>query len=312
MTETPNIAATIRQMAEDWRNPQVCEITGADVRLLDRPRVVLVPKGYEIKDAEDFLAPYRAAPLRRKGTSALADMDSFIAHANRFKDEASALFADKTGTQLLSVLDYHQAGPAAQGGQRFGIHRGIHKMILSDEWKAWDQAGKDAMLQPVFAELIEERIPDLIAPPAPPADGSEPPEGDRKLLDYLAQIQATPATPAQMMTISRGLRVREKSAVVNAQNLASGEVELSYKSEHTDESGRPLKVPGCFVIAIPVFDAGPLYRLVVRLRYRVNQGAITWRVQVQRQDDALRHAFAEAALRAQQETGLPLFYGTPE
>lgn len=65
-------------------------------------------------------------------------------------------------------------------------------------------------------------------------------------------------------------------------------------------------------IAIPVFQNGDMYRVLVRLRYRLKEGAVSWFYQLHRTDQIFDDAFKTAALTAQSMTALPLFYGTPE
>lgn len=307
-----NIAATVRKMAEDYFDPQLINLEPiAGPPVTQTPQAMLLPQGMKLHAVEEFIAPLRAIPLRRKGTATLADLASFIAHASRFKDCNSALFANRAQTTLQSVLNYHMVAEPGGGGQRFGDHRGKYQMVLSPEWRAWQAVADKKLDQGEFAELLEDRVGDLIAPPIV-TEGTDPAEGDRKLLDFLALLQATAASPSRMMALSRGIKVHEKATLVEARNLASGEGEFSYKSEHNDESGAPLRVPNCFLIAIPVFEAGALYRLVVRLRYRFAAGRLSWMVQIQRPDESLRHAFEEAAGEASSQTTLPLFYGEPE
>lgn len=63
--------------------------------------------------ARGLLQEYDTRPRRRIGTATFADLPSFVAHANRFKGASSALFASRDdGPELISVLDYHDAGPA--------------------------------------------------------------------------------------------------------------------------------------------------------------------------------------------------------
>src|SRR3546814_12522266 len=64
------------------------------------------------------------------------------------------------------------------------------------------------------------------------------------------------AGPSRLMDLSVGLKVYEKANVSEAVNLASGEVQIQFTSEHVDGTGSQLKVPHLFLIAIPVFTTG--------------------------------------------------------
>jgi len=63
---------------------------------------------------------------------------------------------------------------------------------------------------------------------------------------------------------------------------------------------------------IPVFVAGPLYCMAVRLRYRLRAGAIEWFFELYRSDLVFESAFKEACEEASNSTGVPLFLGSPE
>ena len=115
-----------------------------------------------------------------------------------------------------------------------------------------------------------------------------------------------------MLELSRGLVVRQNSRVKNAQVLQSGEAQLSYETMHTDEAGAPLSVPGAFLLGVPVFDNGPVYRVPVRLRYRLVEGKLSWRYILHRPDVVFRTAIDAALDDIRQQTGLPVLLGTPE
>lgn len=246
---------------------------------------------------------YRDGPRFRRGTAKFTDLASFVAHANRFKDKDSALFAAiSTEPSLTSVLDYHRAG--ADEDPRFGKHRGVYSFPLSEEWLAWAGQNGKSMAQVDFAAFVEDRILDI-------ADGGAALDRAKAFAEALS---CSFASPQKMLELSRGLSVRVDSAVKNAQNLATGEAQILFETKHTDEVGAPIKVPTAFLITIPVFKNGAAYQIPARLRYRVNAnaGRVTWSYELYRADRVLEHAVTEACDAAVKETTLPLFRGTPE
>lgn len=263
--------------------------------------VLILPEGLKAQSIKPLIDEWRTCPERRKGTATLGDLDSFIAHANRFKDAGSALFAnqDPRHPSLTAVLDYHPRGDASP---RFGQHRGLYPFPLSEEWTAWTANASKPMDQATFAEFIESRITDVAAPTE--AGGSA-----KKLSDAIA---CSFASPSKLLELSRGLTVRVGARIANHQNLSTGEAQLTYQSEHQDEKGQPLKVPGAFLLALSVFRSGELYQVAARLRYRVREAAITWSYELYRIDRIFDDAFKEACDRARDETELPLFVGSPE
>jgi len=266
---------------------------------------------------------YRQAPERRAGTARLQDLDSLILHVNRHKDTDSVLFANRSAEapNITAVLDYNKAGPDIEAA-RFGRHRAVYAFPLSEEWQAWHAQDGKQMAQRDFAAFLEDRIVDVIAPPDfehAVFDYSGDDEAKRRaakpdiaLKEMAELIGGNFAGPARMMEMAKGLSLSADINVKGAQNLSTGETSIVYTEEHRDAGGAPLKVPNLFLIAIPVFDAGPLYRLAVRLRYRLAQGRITWWFDIHRADRVFDHAFTEACIRARDECALPLFYGVPE
>jgi len=137
-------------------------------------------------------------------------------------------------------------------------------------------------------------------------------EGDRKLAELVKVLGGTLAGPTKLLELSRGLQVTEHSKVKTATNLSTGEVQLVYETEHQDQTGQQFKVPNMFLLALPVFEAGAMYRIPVRLRYRLNGGRVTWAILRHRPELYFENAFNEAVQKVRDETELPVFVGAQE
>ncbi len=263
--------------------------------------VLILPSALEAHSIKEFVDEYRLEPDRRRGTATLYELDSFIAHAKRFLDKDSMLFADPkpTAPALLVVFDYHRAG---SGKPRFGDHRARYAFPLSDEWTRWSSHNTSTMGQQPFAEWIENNLAD-IAPPDNIGAGVK---------QFVAQIGGSFASPSRLLELAHNLSIRVGSKIHHAQNLGSGETQFTYVTEHQDEAGAPLKIPSAFLLAIPVFRGGARYQIPARLRYRVKEGAVVWFYDLYRTDVVFDHAFKESCERAHKEIDLPLLYGSPE
>ena len=280
--------------------PQLIDITG-------ERKVLLVPHGLSAMGLKPLLAPYDTHPERRQGTAILEDLDSLVLFANRFKDADSVLYASSAVAggepSLTAVIDYHKKGEDQVGDAslaRYGEHRGIYTFPLSEEWEAWTCKHGEEMNQTDFAEFIESRVADLDTTPT----------GDA--LHFAERTMLAFASPSRIVELSRGLTVRSDSRVKNQVNLSSGESQFVYETSHVGDEHGPLKVPGAFLIAVPVFRSGELYQLAVRLRYRLRQGNVTWILELYQHQKRLEMAFDEACERAAEQTGMPLLYGVPE
>lgn len=258
----------------------------------------------------DTFTDYRNRPVRIKGVAALSRIESLIEHVNRFKQPESVLFADDRAdsASITAVIDYHFAGAPPAGGvsPAYAQHRAHYSFPLSDEWKVWTGANGKQMGMFDFATFIEDNINDVIQLIA----------GEDHLSEELERYIKTcgggkPASPSALVELSRRLDINENAIVKNAVKLSSGEGEISFSTEHVDSDGKPVKVPGLFMIAIPVFKGGPLYRIACRLRYRA-KGAISFWFEMWRADKAFEAAFSESCERVAEETELPMLFGAPE
>lgn len=263
---------------------------------------VLVGPGGDVFSIKKFIDEYRTGPERQRGTVTLHDLSSFVQLVIRFRDEGSAIFADRSNPaapSLTAVFDYSRGNGAAP---RFGEHRAVYPFPLSDEWKAWTSADKKPMSQAAFAEFLEGRIADVVDPLSAL-------ETTREIMESLL---CKFASPARLVDLARSLTVRVESVVANQQNLSNGESMIRYDTVHTDERGAPLDVPGAFLTSIPVFRSDVRYQLAARLRYRVKEGKVTWWFDLYRAAETFDHAFSQACLVASANTILPLFFGAAE
>ena len=275
----------------------------AVVGVHDGVQVLVVKDGHKVTSVKPHIDEYRTAPERRKGTAVFSDLASFIAHANRFRDADSVVFANdsRTSPSLTSVLDYHRA--TAEGAPRFGQHRGSYAFPLSDEWKAWTEQNAKAMTQAEFARFIEDRLVDVMDPASLTEGGSA--------AHWAGRLGVTFATPSQLLELSRGLAAKVSSHVRGSHDTASGTKEVMFASEVTDPNGAPLPVPGAFLLSIPVFKRGDLYPVPVRLRFRIKE-SVTWSYELARVDAVFEHAFAEACDHVAKLTTLPVLRGDAE
>ena len=111
---------------------------------------------------------------------------------------------------------------------------------------AWTAGADKWMSQEAFAEFVEARLVDV-------TDPAEPGGAARSFADLLG---VELATPNRVLELSRNLNVRVDAKVARVVNLSTGEGEMQYSEQHNGEYGNPVKIPGAFLLAIPVFDLG--------------------------------------------------------
>ncbi|MEM1046450.1 MAG: DUF2303 family protein [Pseudomonadota bacterium] len=246
------------------------------------------------------ITPYSTRPDLKQGTASLTTRDSFIELTNRHKTEHSAIFCntDWRKPSFTAVIDYHEN---ASGGPADNLsHRLVYTFPLSDQWNAWVKNDGQPMEQAEFAEWIEDRLPDLVSPEA----------GERN--HWEGKFGTKFATPAELITLSRGLKIHVNSKISNITNLQTGEADMKFEEVHSAGDGNEVRVPGLFMLGIPPFFMGDIPHIPVRLRYRPRGGSITWLYQIYRPD-----VFVTERVRADmdivaEQTELPVFEGAPE
>ena len=260
--------------------------------------VLVTPPNKLVHDLKPLLDKYLARPERKKGTATLTTLLAFNAYTQRHMTEDSAVFVDDTAPdkpRIIAVFNASHKEPDHQD------HRAVYAFPLSDEWVAWSKL-PEWFTQAEFAAFIEDRILDVMDPTKAGAVAKELAES----------VGTTLASPAKLLELSRGLQVNVDARVAQSVRLDSGEGQLIFKEEHKDENGAPIKFPGAFCLAIPVFRLGPPYSVPVRLRYKVSGGRVSWQLALQRVDHVFESAIAEAGHSVGDVTSLPVFRGRPE
>jgi uncharacterized protein YfdQ (DUF2303 family) len=310
---TPHSAIVdTRTLVEDYYRPELLPIDElADER---SPRVLILARGMTAQSVKPLVDEWRDRPERRFGTATLTDLASLIEWTNRNKDPSSVIFIDRSQTKpsVTAIIDYHEPGDPAIALPRFCNHRGVYHFPLSEPWRAWAAIDGKAMSHGDFADWLEDRIGDVIAPPDHLADAESLSPADLKLIDVLKMLGGQFVGPSRLLDLSRGLKMTEEARFTSIQNTTSGEMTLAYEREHREHAGAPLKVPSLFLLGIPVFDRGPVYRIPARLRYRLAGAKLTWIVTRYRPQLSFDDAVDDQANEVRDGTGLPIFSGQPE
>lgn len=295
--ETVGLAEVVRDLTERLAAPQLLRASDGDFAVL--------PEGKKIHDMRAFHERDLARPRRRTGTSTHTTLASFVDHARRHLDESSVVFATIDGQvpHLVAIYDYHEP---TRGGPRWCSHRASYSAPWSDEWLAWSRiAGPNAPMlsQRDFAEALEDRALEVLAPSAVP---------DATKSDA-ARLGIDPAGPTTVASLARGLVVRADRKVGSHTNLNTGEGRIVFEEQHTTSIGdAPVIVPTGFVVGVPIFRDGDARALIVRLRYKVTNEGVKWKVTIHRPDAAVRDAFNDVVAEVRDKTGLPVFFGAPE
>lgn len=235
---------------------------------------VVVPEGYRAEALEHLCE----RPAHKRAKVELRDAASFIAYF-KLHQIGSTIWGTIEPPRFVAVFDDHRKD---EPGWR--QHTATYSCPLSPEWRTWIQTSGKGRKQAEFAQFIEDNLPDIIEPEA-----------------------------AHMLEVSRSLEAKKKVNFASGIRLSNGEVQFTYNEEiqGTTQKGQ-LNVPEEFVIAIPVFENGPRYRITCRLRYRISEGEglVMWH-EVVRPHKVLEDAVMEVWQEIAGQTGVTIFHGNP-
>lgn len=247
---------------------------------------ILIPNDSKLESLKNLQYPHGMPPDRVVANVQMRDAGSFAEYVIAYRDERTRLFAEPQFFKFLAVLDYHY--PAIGGEDirtpQFCDHKAIFQMVHDERWKIWTGQDNKPMSQVEFAEFIEDNQADLINP-----------------------------VPAIMLEIARDLTAKIDVNFGSSTRLQSGQVRLKY--EETVKTGIPsagdIEVPEEFSLKIPVFFGEQAVALRARLRFRINQGKLSFHYRLYRPKQVENDAFGEAVAGLESTLGAGILLGSP-
>lgn len=261
--------------------------TIADVALRTAPPAELEPGKYYafhtatgIK-AVDLTGPeHTGTPPRKRGTTTVLDVASFVAYWGKHADDDSEVYADADRLTVTAVLDAHTADTA-----RWSSHR-LHLALRETEaWTQWRQYDGKLLKQEQFAEFIEDHLPELLEPSA-----------------------------ADMLEIAQSIQGASKVEFTAGTRLSDGRRQLQYTETITAKAGQKgqLTIPEVFTIGLVPFEGSEGYRLTARFRYRIGtNGELTMGYKLERPGGILRTAFGDVVKAIGEQIEQPVMNGAP-
>lgn len=232
-------------------------------------------------NTRDVLIP-PLKPLLARAVLTMHDLASFTSYVNRFKSEATRIFASVPADQklvptLTAILDYHHPAQAENW-----LHRVTYQPRWSEQWQRWAQTLNGSVLKQVeFAELIEEARRDIHHPDA-----------------------------AVLLDVVRAFKAAKKVEFDSLVYQANGSVKLEY-SEQVEQKGSSGSLPEVLKLGIPVFFRGTPFQVDCLVRYRLTGGSVHFNLKIDRPDVIIDEAFADMVKFAQSETDVEVYIGAP-
>ena len=112
---------------------------------------------------------------------------------------------------------------------------------------------------------------------------------------------------------ARTLEAKKKVNFASSLRLSDGSTQFTYEEDVQGSAQKgQLQVPEVFVLAIPVFENGDLWRVEAQLRYRIADGGkLTIWYELVRPHKVIETAVKELRATIATETGLPVLVGAP-
>lgn len=256
------------------------DLTAATLKTKTDIPSVVVPEGFQVKSLEQL----QNTPSRIRQSTNLISPGSLIAYIQRFRDERSVVFADKTKTRIVAVLDFHENAASASWGE----HKAVYDCPFSDDWKAWSAGDNTKMDQIAFAEFLENNIKNVA-----PVGESYPGPSGTELLEMVLAFQET-----------------RKSEFKSVKRLQDGTCQFQFSDEKSGSGNT--KMPEKISLAISPFHNGSPYQVDARIRYRLRDGQLALWYELIEPKKVVEHAFQEIVTDMETQLGedLPIYEGS--
>lgn len=225
---------------------------------------------------------YRDRPKRKAGAFTVSTPQAFCDYMEKHSTGDSEIWANvnlNTGGDVVAVINAHGATDAG-----FGDHRLNLKLVQSPEWVRWAANDRKAMSQKAFAELVEDRLIDIIEP-----------------------------TSADMLEIAQTFEAKNDVRFASSTILASGERQLVFKENIEASAGRSgtMTVPQTFTLALRPFLGGEPWKVEARFRYKISEGQLSISYALTRPEDVIQRAFDEVVSTIDSACDAPVYSGIP-
>ncbi|MEV6105737.1 DUF2303 family protein [Streptomyces sp. NPDC051940] len=222
---------------------------------------------------------YKTAPSRKQGATTVTDAASWLAYWTKHHDDASDVYADAQRLTVTAVLDAHTSDAARWSGHWLRL-----QLRKTEAWEQWLQRDGQLLSQEMFAEHIEDHLPELLEP-----------------------------DPATMLEIAQSMQATTKAEFKSGTRLQSGERQLTYVEDTRASAGRKgeLTIPATFTVGVVPFEGSSGYKLGARLRYRIQDTTLRIGYKLDQPGDVLKSAFADVVKAIAEGIDVPVMNGTP-
>lgn len=227
-------------------------IAGAlDFDSMGSGQFAVLPNGYHIEDLEKF----QDLPTRARANETFVDVASLTAYLKTFACPGTMISADFAKATISAVIDGHT--PEYPGHRE---HKASFVALQHDRLKAWLKICNKPLSQTEFGLFLEDRAVDVVVPDA------------ASVMEMVMTFDAT-----------------KKVVFKSSTRLHDGQRQFQYVEQNEVKGG--VTLPDHFVIQSPIYRGMEPQRIKFMVRYRIEDGALRFIVQMHDQEEVLRDAF---------------------
>jgi uncharacterized protein YfdQ (DUF2303 family) len=230
----------------------------------------MVPQGFNVESLEQF----QTRPNRHQADHRFVSIASLIEYLNRFARAESMIAADASDATISCCIDGDKVDEPS-----FKEHHAMFTAQQSDKLKAWRGICGKPMTQVAFGLFLEERAVDVVVPEA------------ASVMEMVMTFDAT-----------------KKVVFKSSMRLHDGSRQFQYVEDNEARGG--VTLPDHFIILAPVYRGMEPQRIKFMVRYRIEDGALRFIVQMHDGEEVMREAFERCvdALQAGLKAELPVYW----
>lgn len=196
-----------------------------------------LPEGYSVHSLEDF----QSAPNKIVTAPKFRDVASLAAYLARFERAESVALSKPAENEIRVIIDHHVDSDTPAWAK----HTATFRACFTPEYQAWREIDRKHMGQVAALEFLEERAVDVVTP-----------------------------GPADIMDIIMNFDALKRVTFKQSTRLHSGERQFVYAEEN--EVRGQINLPEMISLRLPVYEGMEPDVIKVRIRYRIDDGKLTF------------------------------------
>ncbi len=206
---------------------------------------------------------------------------SFTAYVNRFKTDATVIFAEISplGATFRAILDYHK--PKDEAARC--LHEAQFSLVATPDWSAWKNKNRVAMSQVEFATWLEDMQHVFMEP-----------------------------SGADLLELVRNLFGRKDAAFNTSVRLDNGAYSVGYNEtievQSTTTAG-VMKLPAQLIAEIPLFEGMASSEIRARLKTRIQDRKLYLFFETIQMDQQVRECIMATVKEVAAKTGIIPYLG---